>query len=517
MHLLLNFWFFHPALLYGIAFMLGVFACLDSSFWLVIPCLSLWLPFLFTAIKNYPRQIDVLNPFILSFIIFFTAWIYTAAHYSLPSLPEAGVMGTAHVKIKNISLQTHLFGERWIYRCEIQQFFPNDSTHSLVSALPCLLIFRGKENESAVRPLANQEYWVPGKLLQTAQGSYLLKVSSKAHWNAIPYTWSWAEQRYRWKKNVSEWIESQLTHSLSASFLVGLATGEFDDLWMRDHFARFGLQHLLAISGFHFAIITGFLSFILRLFLPRRTRIISLLIFLVAYCFFLGPQASILRAWIMCSLILSSEFLEKQSTALNSLGLALLIILGYNPLLSRELGFQLSFITTAAILIFYSPAKNWLYDLFPKRNLSDALKMNLWNQHAYCILAFFRQGLALTLAVNIFALPLTLYYFQQFPWMSLLYNLFFPFLASGSMCLLLLGGLLSFIPFVEQFIHQFNDQYTFFLLQLTYQIPSELDVYLKVDPFPSYWILIYLCVMSLGGIIWKERTNSSFDKSFAFL
>lgn len=512
---LLHFWYSHPALLQGVAFLLGVWTHFTQSFLLGIPCLFLWVPFLCIAIQNYPRHKEVLKPLILSLFIFFTAWIYTAVHYSFPSLPDTGIMGTAHIKIKNISLQSHFFGDRWIYRSEIQQFFPDHSPHSLAASLPCLLIFSAKQRQ--VRPLANQEYWISGKLLQTNQGTYLLKVSSKALWKPIQNTWSWAEQRYVWKKKVSAWIESKLSNPLSATFLVGLATGEFDDLWMRQHFSRFGLQHLLAISGFHFAIITGLLSFILRLFLPMQIRIFSLLLLLGAYCFFLGPQASILRAWIMCSLALASGLLEKSSNALNTLGLALLIILSYHPLLCLQLGFQLSFATTAAILIFYSPAKEWIYHLFPKRNLSEALQMNLWNQHAYCILAFFRQGLALTLAVNLFALPITLYYFQQFPWMSLLYNLFFPLLAAGSMTLLLLGSMLAFIPFLANFIHQINDLYTFYLLQLAYQIPSEMDFYLKVVSFPTLWLLIYLCVMSLLGIIWKERFTSEQEKSFEYL
>lgn len=514
---LLHFWICHPALFYGIAFVLGVSSHLMHSLWLIIPCLCLWFPFLLIAL--YSRHREVIKPLFLSFMIFLTAWAYAAAYYEFPSLPEQGVKGIAHVKIKNMSLQSHLFGERWLYRCEIKQFFPDNESHSIASLLPCLIILPAKIPSKDSRPLANQEYWVPGKLIQTSKGSYFLKISSKNVWTAIPHTWSWAEYRYLWKKKVSEWIESQFSHPLSASFLAGLVTGEFDDLWMRQQFSRFGLQHLLAISGFHFAIIASFLSFALRLILPQRTLIVSLLFFLGSYCFFLGPQASILRAWIMCTLTLLGCLLGKQSSALNSLGIALLIILGYNPLLCQELGFQLSFATTTAILLFYFPAQACLHELFPKRSLSAVLQMNLWNQHAYCILAFLRQGLTLTLAINIFALPLTLYYFQQFPWMSLLYNLFFPFLASLSLCLLFLGGLLSVVPFLGQAIHDLNDGYTFFLLQLTYQIPSKMDVYWTAEPFSSFWLILYLCCASLAGIIWKEKSSllHPSEKSFTFI
>jgi competence protein ComEC len=513
---ILQFWLSHPALLYGMAFMLGVFGHLTDSFWLLIPCLFLWIPFLFIIL--YDKQF--LKHLLLSIIVFLSAWIYATAHHPFPSIPLEGVKGVAWVKIKNISLQTNFFGKNWLYRCEIEQFMPEGTSTSIVSSLPCLITLPAEDQikqTQRVRPLANQEYWVMGKLTETAKGSYRLRVSSKAQWDPIPGTWSWAEQRYGWKKRASEWIESQFSHPFSASFLAGLVTGEFDDQWMRQQFSRFGLQHLLAISGFHFAIIASFLSFVLSLFLPARMRVTCLLFCLAAYCFFLGAQASILRAWIMCSLTLVGILLEKQTTALNSLGFALLAILGYNPLLCQELGFQLSFGTTAAILLFYSPAQ-WLIDeILPKRGLSEVLKMNLWNQHAYCVLAFLRQGFALTVAVTLFALPMTLYYFQQFPWMSLLYNLFYPFLASGSMCLFLLGSLLTFIPFLAHFIHFVNDHYTFFLLQLAYQIPSELDAYFKIEPFHPAWLIVYLCLVSVGGIIWKEKSSQDQKEVFQFI
>lgn len=510
----IHFWLHHPALLYGIAFLLGLFCYFEGSYYLILPCLSLWIP-LFFAVILY-RQKNYLKLLSLSLFTFFTAWGISAIHYSFPSIPHQGISGKAHVKIKSIGIQHTLFGIRWVYRCELEQFFPEHSPRSIVSSLPCLISFSAEQKNP--RFLADQDYWIQGRLVESNKGIYFLKISSKSSWTAIPGSWSLAEMRYHWKKEVSKWIESQFSNPLSAIFLSGLVTGEFNDYWTREQFARFGLLHLLAISGFHFAIIAGFLSFILQLFLSPRTRIASLLLGMAIYCFFLGPQASILRAWIMCSLTLFGGLIDKQTTALNSLGFALLVILGYNPHLCQEIGFQLSFATTAAILLFYQPIQEWLYDLLPKRRLSEVMQMSIWNQHGYCLLAFLRKSLALSLAVNVFALPLSLYYFHQFPLMSLLYNLFFPFFASGSLCLLLLGGLFAFLPFIAKTIHHFNDAYTHFLLQLTYQVPSEIDAYLTSESFHPFWLILYFCCTILGGIVWKVKsTDSSQSEIFNFI
>ena len=75
--------------------------------------------------------------------------------------------------------------------------------------------------------------------------------------------------------------------------------------------------------------------------------------------------------------------------------------------------------------------------MFRTRSLSKITEMHWLDQHAYCLLYYLRQGLALALAVNLVAMPITFFYFQKFPLMSLFYNLFFPFLVSFSMLLLL--------------------------------------------------------------------------------
>lgn len=512
---LIRFWLFHPALLYGLSFLLGIYCAFEPSPWLVVPCVALWLPFFMAPLLSL--QWNNLIHLILSLLTFSTAWTYAAVHHHLPLLTEKRIPGKADVSIQSISLQQSFFGERWVYRCQLKKFIPFDPSEPILYSLPCLLSFPAGEREVRPRPPANSDYWVDGNLVQKENGAYVLKVSSRTEWKKIEKTWSWAERRYHWKQTAKGWIESRYSHPLSGSFLAGLATGEFDDSWMRQQFARFGLQHLLAISGFHFAIIAGFLSVVLRIIPSQRLRMGALLICLGLYCLFLGPQASILRAWVMCSLVIAAVLLEKQTTALNSLGFALLLILGWDPLISRELGFQLSFATTAAILLFYQPAQELLNTFLPKRRLNEVIEMNSLNQHGYFILAFLRGSLALSLAVNLFALPLTLFYFHQFPWMSLLYNLFYPLLASASLCLLLLGALVSFLPPLAAGIHWMNDHYTYFLLQLTYQIPAEIDQMLITEPLPASFFIVYLTIASLGGILWREKLNGNSEEALSFI
>ena len=91
--------------------------------------------------------------------------------------------------------------------------------------------------------------------------------------------------------------------------------------------------------------------------------------------------------------------------------------------------------------------------------------MDSWDRHGLCLLHFLRQGLALGIAVNLAALPLTLYHFHKFPLSGLLYNLFFPPMVSISLFLVAAAaGVGLAFPWLASWIHSLNAAYTSFLL-----------------------------------------------------
>lgn len=197
-----------------------------------------------------------------------------------------------------------------------------------------------------------------------------------------------------------------------------------------------------------------------------------------------------------------------RSIAINSLGIAILFITLYNPLFIREIGFQFSFIVTAAILIWFSPCDRLLQKFFMKRPLSQIVDFDWIDQHAYCILCFLRQALALTIAVNLVALPLTLFYFQKFPFMSLIYNLFFPFTVSLSILLLLFACLTApLFSWLSDYIHTINYYYTQFILNLTFNLPKAFDFNVYVTSISQEHILYYFVAIFALGIYMHTRQH----------
>lgn len=514
--LLVKFWFTHPALCYGLALLFGLYASLDGGFYLFLPLLALWVPFV--ILMYHPSNLwkALWKPLLLSLTLFGATYSFVNIYYLFPDLPKTGIKGTAHLSIQSIRLQKSFFGSRWIYQCQLFNFFPENHTKvSIAKHIKCNISI--PNDPEIIRPLANQEYLVVGTLIKKESG-FVIRMDPYVGWGVVKDSWSLAEARYGWKQAVLNWINNHYTSPLSALFLGGLATGEFDDQWLRNEFARFGVQHIMAISGFHFAIIVGILSLIVRLIFSRRVSVWLLMISMAGYTLFLGANPSIMRAWMMCSIVLMGCLLEKNGTGLNSLGVALIGVLMVDPLFCQTMGFQFSFLTTAAILLAFQPADEYLKQILPKRSLSQMIEMNGWNQHGYCLLAIFRQGLALLIAVNLFAVPLTLFYFLQFPWMSLLYNLFFPPLIAFSLGLLVLNLLTNWVPFLGNLFTDLNDSYTQLVLQLTYGMPASMDFNLNVDVIYKEWLVAYITLMLIAVILLRESLKDEDSvESFTFL
>lgn len=485
----LEFWQRNPALYYGLAVLLGTAFALNFS-WILI------FPLLIIGFSNQPLKV------VLFAILGIVGFFYSHLSYQFPDLPEQGIQGKAHLSITSVRLKKTFYGKQWAYHGRIKSFENIAKNINFSLNLPF--------DEKIKRPPANQDYLVEGTLRKTQKGSYYFKVGKNTPWYPVTHTYSLAEWRYQMKTLVSTYIQDRYSNTRSAAFLSGIATGEFDDRIMSQEFAQFGLQHIMAISGFHFAIIASILSSFFKFILPKRQKILILIALLSAYFFFLGCGPSIMRAWMTISLALVAMWMGREGSGLNALGFALMFVLIVDPLLCRHMGFQFSFITTAAILLLYRVLDQLTQKFFYHRHLAITTLMTTRDQHAYCILTTLRQAAALGIAVNLVALPLTLYYFQNFPYLSLIYNLFFPFLVSFSMLLLLLG---FFIPG----LHFLNNYYTSFVLNFTHQMPKKVNFLLESSWINEGILILYLTILFGIGIVYQSFLSKKARSDFIYL
>lgn len=302
-----------------------------------------------------------------------------------------------------------------------------------LDSLPCRIYLQKSDN----RPLANKDYFFSkGTLRERSKGYYIFKPESP--WEPIEKSWSLAEWRFQMKEKIKKQIHTRFKNPKVATLFSGLATGNLENPYLSYHFGSVGLAHLLAISGFHFALLTFFLASILKRLLPEKLLALALILLLGAYFFYMGGGPSISRAWIGVLLYLVGILFGYRTTPLNALGVALLFALISDPFVITNVGFQLSFGATLGIILFYRILEEKFTLFLPKRPYTVLTEMSILDQCGYILCAYLRKGLALQGSVLAFTLPLILFHFETFPLISLFYNLFAPLLFAALLALFLL-------------------------------------------------------------------------------
>jgi len=123
-------------------------------------------------------------------------------------------------------------------------------------------------------------------------------------------------------------------------------------------FRKAGIIHLLAISGFHAALLYSAIFAALGLLaLPPRWRTLASLAALWCYLFFIGFIPSLFRATVMVTFFCGSMLFQRKNHVVHSLGIAGFFWLLISPHSLFAPGFQLSFAATAGIVLL-QPALN---------------------------------------------------------------------------------------------------------------------------------------------------------------
>ena len=151
-------------------------------------------------------------------------------------------------------------------------------------------------------------------------------------------------------------FNSQLT-AHSQRFVVALLLGNSSliDKATRQEFSAAGVAHVLALSGLHvgfIALIIWWLLFPLDYLRQKRLRLVITLVAITGFALFTGGAPSVVRATVMIGFVFASLIFYRRSVSLNALAMAALAILLFSPSSLYNVGFQLSFVTVAALLVF---------------------------------------------------------------------------------------------------------------------------------------------------------------------
>lgn len=129
------------------------------------------------------------------------------------------------------------------------------------------------------------------------------------------------------------------------------------------------LSHLLAISGLHMGLLTGFVFALIRtglalippLALRLQAKKIAAAVALVAggvYLALSGGNVATERAYVMVAVFLGAVLLDRRALSLRSVALAAVVILLIAPESLVEPGFQMSFAATLALVVAFAALRD---------------------------------------------------------------------------------------------------------------------------------------------------------------
>lgn len=190
-----------------------------------------------------------------------------------------------------------------------------------------------------------------------------------------------------------------------------------------DMIRKSGLQHIIVVSGFNITIIVLVVALLFR----RFGRVFQFGMCVGSILFFLaltGADPPVVRAGVM-GIIAAYGVLEGKSADMpNVLLFAAMVLALWNPwLLMHDLGFQLSFMATAGIILFVSRAQKML---------------------SFIRWEFLRDVLAVSLVAQISVFPLLSYTFADVPMGGILANIFVEPLVPLMMLFTFLTALVPF-------------------------------------------------------------------------
>jgi competence protein ComEC len=169
-----------------------------------------------------------------------------------------------------------------------------------------------------------------------------------------------------------------------------------------------GAIHILAVSGLHVGIILIILSFIFkpleRLKHGKLTKTILLVGILWSFALIAGLSASVTRAVTMFSIVAIALNLKRPTNIYNTLAISMFVILLFKPLFLFDVGFQLSYLAVFAIVTI----DPFLYKLWKPKNK---------------ILNLYWHTFTVTVSAQFGVIPVSLYYFHQFPGLFFISNL----------------------------------------------------------------------------------------------
>lgn len=210
-----------------------------------------------------------------------------------------------------------------------------------------------------------------------------------------------------WTTNtLKKFIPGKKEAGLAEALLIGYK----DDLdkSLIQSYSITGIMHVVAISGLHLGLIYAILRWLSSPLGSGKAGKWAASVITIAglwiFSFLAGGSPSVLRSAVMFTVIVIGNGAASKASLYNNLAASALLLLAADPNNLWDIGFQLSYAALLSIGLYMKP----IYDLmvFENKGLDAIWKLS-----------------AVTLAAQVLTLPVSIYYFHQFPNLFLITNL----------------------------------------------------------------------------------------------
>lgn len=308
---------------------------------------------------------------------------------------------------------------------------------------------------------------------------------------------------FRWQltqaiveKLEGQWGQDKRIGGFAAALVTGHQAFLEPDLVsdMRDS----GLAHILSISGLHMAIVGGFSFFLSRaimalipaLTLNYPVKKLAACFGIVTVCLYLtisGAPAPAIRAAIVAIVAFGAILIDRRALSLRALALAAIIVLMITPEAVFEVGFQMSFCATAALLALAETIRP-----LPKE-LSVPVWVRLWQGGGRWV----RLTVVASTVAGLATAPFGIFYFNRAQLYSLPANMLeAPVTALIVMPALAIGTVLSGTPLGQPFLY-ISGAGLYVVDRISTWIAGLPGAVANVASPPDIAVLL-----SFGGIIW---------------
>jgi competence protein ComEC len=257
-------------------------------------------------------------------------------------------------------------------------------------------------------------------------------------------------------------VTNQLLPEPQAGLLNGILFGirATLDPALKQSLVDSGTLHIIALSGMNISILVSIVDLVLLRIVRRPIANVATVAIIIGFISLVGPSASVIRAAIMGTISLIAVSFGRQNWPIIAWILAVTVMLLLNPLWIGDLSFQLSIMATLGIILFgnkeRSAARNavsklrhglgtrepmeaqTVWTLTKREPTASRAKALIW------VWKLIEDDLRVTLAAQVFTVPIILFQFHRISLVSPLSNILIGPLIAPIMVLglaLVLGGL----------------------------------------------------------------------------